>query len=79
VAFRGGIPVQAPTLGAGDHGRGRAGLVCVERLLRRRRADRHRDTDYQLAGFRILRLVWDDLHPDEVARTAGRVRAMLAT
>ncbi len=42
------------------------------------RADRHRDTDYQLAGFRILRLVWDDLHPDEAARTAGRVRAMLA-
>jgi hypothetical protein len=42
------------------------------------RADRHRDTDYQLAGYRILRLVWDDLHPDEAGRTAARVRAMLA-
>lgn len=42
------------------------------------RADRHRDTDYQLDGHRILRLVWDDLHPDEAARTADRVRRMLA-
>jgi very-short-patch-repair endonuclease len=42
------------------------------------RADRHRDTDYQLDGHRILRLVWDDLHPDEATRTAGRVRRMLA-
>jgi very-short-patch-repair endonuclease len=41
------------------------------------RADRHRDTDYQLAGHRILRLVWDDLHPDEGARTADRLRRML--
>jgi very-short-patch-repair endonuclease len=41
------------------------------------RADRHRDADYQLAGFRILRLVWDDLHPDEAARTARRVARML--
>jgi very-short-patch-repair endonuclease len=42
------------------------------------RADRHRDTDYQLHGHRILRLLWDDLHPDEAARTADRVRRMLA-
>lgn len=42
------------------------------------RADRRRDSDYQLAGYRILRLVWDDLHPDEAARTADRVRRMLA-
>lgn len=42
------------------------------------RADRHRDTEYQLAGFRILRLVWDDLHDDEAARTAVRLRRMLA-
>jgi very-short-patch-repair endonuclease len=41
------------------------------------RADRRRDTDYQLAGHRILRLVWDDLHPGEAARTAERVRRML--
>ncbi|UTI65935.1 endonuclease domain-containing protein [Paraconexibacter antarcticus] len=43
------------------------------------RADRHRDTDYQLAGFRVLRLVWDDLHADETARTVARLRAFLAS
>lgn len=42
------------------------------------RADRRRDADYQLAGHLILRLVWDDLHPDEASRTADRVRQMLA-
>jgi very-short-patch-repair endonuclease len=42
------------------------------------RADRRRDSDYQLAGFRILRLVWDDLHADEAGRTADRVALMLA-
>ncbi len=41
------------------------------------RADRLRDTDYQLNGHRILRLVWDDLHPSEARRTADRVRRML--
>lgn len=42
------------------------------------RADRQRDTDYQLGGYLIVRLVWDDLHPDEAARTADRIRRMLA-
>lgn len=42
------------------------------------RADRRRDTDYQLAGHLILRLVWDDLHPDEAEATARRIRKMLA-
>lgn len=42
------------------------------------RADRQRDTDYQLAGYRILRLVWDDLHPDQAAETIERIVAMLA-
>jgi hypothetical protein len=41
------------------------------------RADRARDTDYQLVGYRIMRLVWDDLHADAAATTARRVRAML--
>jgi very-short-patch-repair endonuclease len=41
------------------------------------RADRHRDVDYQLDGYLILRLVWDDLHDDEAAATARRVRRML--
>jgi hypothetical protein len=41
------------------------------------RADRARDTDYQLAGHRIMRLVWDDLHPDAAANTADRLRRML--
>lgn len=42
------------------------------------RADRERDSDYQLAGYRIMRLMWDDLHRDEAARTARKVLAMLA-
>lgn len=42
------------------------------------RADRLRDADYQLSGHRILRLLWDDLHPEEADRTADRVRRMLA-
>lgn len=42
------------------------------------RADRRRDADYQLGGYAILRLVWDDLHPDEAATTAERVRRFLA-
>ncbi len=42
------------------------------------RADRRRDGDYQLAGFRILRLVWDDLHPAEAQATAQRIRLLLA-
>jgi hypothetical protein len=41
------------------------------------RADRHRDTDYQLAGHLILRLVWDDLHPSEASRTSRRLRRLL--
>jgi very-short-patch-repair endonuclease len=42
------------------------------------RADRRRDGDYQLAGYRIARFVWDDLHPDEAPATAARLRAFLA-
>lgn len=42
------------------------------------RKDRQRDSDYQLAGYRILRLVWDDLHPDEAHATATKIRKMLA-
>lgn len=42
------------------------------------RSDRRRDADYQLAGYRILRLVWDDLHPDEAAATAARLGRFLA-
>jgi very-short-patch-repair endonuclease/predicted transcriptional regulator of viral defense system len=42
------------------------------------RADRRRDADYQLAGYRIVRLVWDDLHPDEAAATAARLSRFLA-
>jgi very-short-patch-repair endonuclease len=41
------------------------------------RADRRRDTDYQLAGHRIMRLVWDDLHADVAHDTAARLRRML--
>lgn len=41
------------------------------------RADRHRDGDYQLAGYRIQRLVWDDLHPGEAPATADRLHQLL--
>lgn len=41
-------------------------------------ADRLRDEGYQLAWLRVQRLLWDDLHPACEARTADRLRAMLA-
>ena len=41
------------------------------------RADRQRDTDYQLAHFRILRLTWWDLEAEWAARTAEVLRAFL--
>lgn len=42
------------------------------------RADRLRDTKYQLAGYRVLRLMWDDLHPAEGPQHAANLRALLA-
>jgi very-short-patch-repair endonuclease len=42
------------------------------------RDDRRRDADLQLAGFRVLRLVWEQLDRDEAAATAGLVRALLS-
>lgn len=41
------------------------------------RADNQRNRDYQLAGYRILRLVWDDLHPDEARSTVETIVQML--
>lgn len=40
-------------------------------------ADRLRDADYQLAGFRILRLTWWDLEPEWAPRTTATLRAFL--
>lgn len=40
-------------------------------------ADRLRDADYQLAGFRILRLTWWDLEPEWAPRTTTTLRAFL--
>lgn len=40
-------------------------------------ADHRRDEAYQLAGHRILRLLWDDFHPGNDHATAARVRRML--
>jgi very-short-patch-repair endonuclease len=51
---------------------------AYHRRRSRMRADRARDTDYQLVGFRIMRLVWDDLHPDSAAQTADRLGRLLA-
>jgi very-short-patch-repair endonuclease len=42
------------------------------------RADRRRDADLQLAGLRVLRLVWEQLDPEEAAATARLVRGLLA-
>lgn len=42
------------------------------------RADRRRDADLQLAGLRVLRLVWEQLDRDEAAGTAALVHGLLA-
>ena len=42
------------------------------------RADRRRDADLQLAGLRVLRLVWEQLDADEAPVTAALVRGLLA-
>ena len=39
--------------------------------------DHRRDEDYQLSGHLILRLLWDDFHPENEAATFKRVRRML--
>lgn len=47
----------------------------------RRRAmqrDRARDADLQIAGHRVLRLVWEDLAPEWTADTDRRLRRLLA-
>ncbi len=41
-------------------------------------ADHRRDEDYQLSGRLILRLLWDDFHPANEAKTVERVQRMLA-
>lgn len=41
-------------------------------------ADRQRDADYQLAGYRILRLTWWDLEPEWAPRTSETLRRFLA-
>ncbi len=41
------------------------------------RTDHLRDERYQAAGYRIIRLLWDDFHPDEAAATAARLVRML--
>lgn len=41
------------------------------------RADRQRDRHYQVAGYAVMPLVWDDLHPDSSAATAAEIRQML--
>ncbi len=45
----------------------------------RMRDDRRRDADLQLAGLRVLRLVWEQLDRDEAPATARLVRGMLSS
>jgi len=40
-------------------------------------SDHRRDERYQLSGYRILRLLWDDLHEAQAADTTERLLAML--
>ncbi len=41
-------------------------------------ADRHRDATLQAMGYRVLRMVWEDLHPQQAAATITRLRRLLA-
>lgn len=41
--------------------------------------DRRRDADLQLRGYRILRLVWEDLFDDRAPETIRRLTGLLAT
>ncbi len=41
------------------------------------RADRLRDAELQALGFKVLRLVWEDLFDEEAAATTSRLRRLL--
>ncbi len=41
------------------------------------RRDRHRDADLQILGYRVLRLVWEDLYDDQAAETIRRLTRLL--
>lgn len=44
---------------------------------REMRADRHRDADLQALGFRVLRLVWEDLYDDQAVATIARLLRLM--
>lgn len=39
--------------------------------------DRHRDADLQALGYRVLRLVWEDLYDDDAPATIRRLTQLL--
>lgn len=41
-------------------------------------ADRRRDADLQLHGYRVLRLVWEDLYDEQAPETIRRLTGLLA-
>ena len=40
-------------------------------------ADRRRDADLQGLGYRVLRLVWEDLYDEQAPATIGRLAKLL--
>ena len=41
------------------------------------RLDRNRDADLQILGYRVLRLVWEDLYDEQAPETIRRLTQLL--
>ena len=41
--------------------------------------DRQRDAELQALGYRVLRLVWEDLYAEQTPATLGRLTPLLGT
>ncbi|MDQ3629977.1 MAG: endonuclease domain-containing protein, partial [Actinomycetota bacterium] len=44
---------------------------------REMKLDRGRDADLQILGYRVLRLVWEDIYPEQAPATIGRLMRLL--
>jgi len=60
------VPLAIELDGRAYHARGRE-----------MKRDRHRDADLQILGYRVLRLVWEDLYDDQAAETIARLTKLL--
>lgn len=45
---------------------------------REMKRDRGRDADLQILGYRVLRLVWEDLYPEQAPETIRRLTRLLS-